>query len=72
MVVFTFYFIGGVRYYKYVIKSLQQSFWRLLLNPYTSNWAYFIQEWGFLAYSSYNDPPRISPQLFGLGQHDKT
>jgi hypothetical protein len=64
---FIFYSIGGVRYNKYVLKYLQQGPWKLLLSPYTSSWASFIQEWGFLAYDSYGDPPTVGPQLCGLG-----
>jgi hypothetical protein len=60
-----------MKYYRLVLKSLQQGPWKSALSPYTSNWSSFIQEWGFLAYSSYGDPPTVAPQLFGLGRHDK-
>jgi hypothetical protein len=69
---FTFYSIGGVRYYKYVLKFLQQGPQNLLLSPYTSNWASFIQEWRFLAHNFYGNSPTLAPQLFDLDQHDKT
>jgi hypothetical protein len=61
-----------MEYYKLFLKSLRQGPWNPILSPYTYNWASFIQEWGFLDYSSYDDSPTVAPQLFGLGQHDKT